>query len=760
MKPGHRSMQQQLFRLVAISFVVVLIVAAGAIFAYEQTTFHSRMEAGARAQAATLADILEDALLFVDRSTAERYLAALRSRSDVVAAAVYDRDHALFATYSQSDAAVVAPEVIRDLTPKFSGRTLQMTVPVTSDGEAVGHVWLQMKLPTLLQRLTNFGLVFAVSTAAMFLLALSLSLLIRRDITDPVRRLADTAHDVAVRNDFSLRSDLESGGEIGELTGAFNAMLDTIESRGRSLIESEERFRRAFENAPIGVCLTSVDGRFLRINHSLCAMLGYTVEELSEKHIADITHPDDIGKTRESVSRLLDGLAESIQYEKRYHHKSGRLIWAAVHAVLLRGGDGSPIHFVVHIVDVTAQKNADQERERLEAQLLQSQKMEALGTLSGGIAHDFNNVLTAITGNAALALEDLAVDHPAHESVEEIQTASRRATDMVRRILAFSRFEEPDLQVTDLAPVVEEAVTLLRSTIPAMIDIHLECDGSVPSVLADPTQIHQVIMNLGTNARDAMAGTKGTLTFKLGPADVDARLSAVAPEMPPGPCACISICDTGSGMTDDVLGRVFEPFFTTKPQGAGTGMGLSVVHGIMRRHGGAILVSSDPGRGTTFDLYFPPAGPGAGPVHHESTLKTHSAKGNSTSGRRLLYVDDEEPLVYLATRMLKKMGYEVEGRSDPRKALSDFKERPDHFDLVITDLGMPGMSGLDLIAKLHEIRADLPVIITSGFVRPEDSQRAKELGVKEIILKPNTVEEMADVIHERLTGGGTASVSD
>ena len=742
--------QKQVLGLVAISFLAAVVVAAGLLLIYEQTTFESRATASGQSQAETLAAILEDALLFKDDATAGRYLGALRSRGDVAAAAVFDSDGDLFAAYEKDHTDVVIPTVHPDAALGITGDILRISVPVFSDRNPVGHVWLEIYLPPLSERLTAYGPTFAAALSGLVILSLSVSLLIRRAITEPVHRLAETARQVARHQDFSLRADVGTGGEIRELTKAFNGMLDTTEARGRSLKESEERFRRAFENAPVGVCLTSTEGRLLRVNRTLCEMLGYTADELCIKKFGEITHPDDVEASTNSVKRLLAGEIETIEIETRYVHRDGPAVWAAVHAILLRHEDGSPMHFVTHVVDISAHKAAEAERERLETQLLQSQKMEALGTLSGGIAHDFNNVITAITGNSTLALEDIPGDHPAFESIEEIRLAARRASEMVRRILAFSRAEEPDLQPTALRPVIEEAVKLLRSTIPAMIDIRFECDENPPLVLADPTQIHQVIMNLGTNARDAMAGKDGSLTFRLRPAHADTRLTAAAPELPPGPCACISVTDNGSGMPPETLERIFDPFFTTKPQGVGTGMGLSVVHGIMRRHKGAVLATSESGEGTTFDLYIP-AAPCSENNSPATTAAAQAPRPTVARGQRILYIDDEEPLVFLSTRMLRKMGYEVEGCSDPRKALDLFSSDPRRADLVITDLGMPGMSGLDLVEQLLKIRPDLPIIVTSGFVRADDIRRAKELGIPEIILKPNTVEEMADTIHERLS---------
>jgi nitrogen-specific signal transduction histidine kinase/ActR/RegA family two-component response regulator len=394
--------------------------------------------------------------------------------------------------------------------------------------------------------------------------------------------------------------------------------------------------------------------------------------------------------------------------------------------------------------DIDKRKQAEAEHRRMEEQIRQSQKMEALGALAGGIAHDFNNILTAINGNARLALHDLAGDDPIRTNLAEIHRGAKRATDLVSRILAFSRNEEPALRRLDLRPIVEEAIRLLRATMPAMIEIRFDASGPIPQVLADATQIHQVIMNLGANARDAMSAAGGVLTIAVNEVPKDGRLGVMAPEIRAQTCVRLTVEDTGIGISRENLNRIFEPFFTTKAPGHGTGMGLAMVHGIVRRHGGVILASSQLGRGTKFEIYFPSA---SASDAQEEVVTPAAVRGH---GERILYVDDEEPLVFLASRMLTRLGFEVDGRTDPQQALREFERDPYRWDLVISDLGMPGMSGLDLAAAMQRIRPDVPLMLTSGYVRAEDAERARVLGTGDIIPKPNTVEEMTPIIFSRI----------
>jgi signal transduction histidine kinase/ActR/RegA family two-component response regulator len=384
------------------------------------------------------------------------------------------------------------------------------------------------------------------------------------------------------------------------------------------------------------------------------------------------------------------------------------------------------------------------ERKKLDQQLQVSQRLESVGQLAAGIAHDFNNILTAIAGNAKLALTALPIDNPVHESVAEIQKASVRATQLVRQILTFSRQQAPKRLVIKLAPVVEEALKLLRAGLRAGIDIRTHFDLGLPDVFADSTQIHQIVMNLATNAADAMAKQSvGLLEIRSESVSVDADLAHTTPELHEGRYARLSIRDNGCGMDKATTARIFEPFYTTKPPGEGTGLGLSVVHGIMKTHGGAITVYSEPGKGTVFQLYLPAAQEAA------EEARTQLSQGEFRGhGERVLYIDDEEPLVFLMTRMLTQLGYKVTGCSEPTKALEMFSSGPHDFDVVVSDLSMPQMSGVDLARELLQIRPGMPILIASGYIGSEDNEQVRNLGLPDLLLKPDTIEELSQRLHE------------
>ncbi len=378
-----------------------------------------------------------------------------------------------------------------------------------------------------------------------------------------------------------------------------------------------------------------------------------------------------------------------------------------------------------------------------EAQL-RSQKLEALGTLAGGIAHDFNNALQAISGNNVLARRSLPSDHPAQAFLSEVETASARASDLVRRILTFSRPQEQRREVLELQTVIGEALKLVRATLPAQIAIHAELGQDVPGILADATQIHQLVVNLATNASHAIGSAGGRIDVWLGTTHFDSHSDTASTGLRSGDYAVLHFSDDGCGMSDATIDRIFDPFYTTKPVGQGTGLGLSVVHGIMKGLGGAVIVRSELGHGSTFSLYFPT-------TRAKSVPPPPSREEPRAPGvERVLFVDDEEVLVALGMHILDALGYKATGTSRPLEALQIFAASPDDFDVVVTDLSMPGLSGFQLAQQLLEVRKDVPVIMMSGYLGPEEMATARRLGVRELLLKPASMDDLARALHRVL----------
>ena len=405
--------------------------------------------------------------------------------------------------------------------------------------------------------------------------------------------------------------------------------------------------------------------------------------------------------------------------------------------------------------DLTGRKKAEERRSELEAQLRESHKMQAMGTLAGGIAHDFNNILSAILGNVELAKGDaLAQDpqSPILESLREIEKAGRRARDLVRQILTFSRNEPLQRGAVRMAEVMHDTERLLRVTLPPTIDLQVQAPAHLPPVLADVTQIEQALLNLCTNAVHAIGDARGSVLMQANLVQLEQR-QCERLGLPAGAYVALDVRDSGPGMDAATLSRIFEPFFTTKPVGQGTGLGLPVVHGVMRSHGGGIDVHSRPGEGACFTLYFPvaseaeqaPALPTPAPAAPVLASPPASARQH-----HVMYVDDDQALVFLVKRLLGRRGYQVSGFTDPHEATAALQADPQRYDLLVTDYNMPGYSGVDLLHAARAIRADLPVALASGYVTTEIEQAALAAGARALIHKPNDVDELCATVDRLL----------
>ena len=379
-----------------------------------------------------------------------------------------------------------------------------------------------------------------------------------------------------------------------------------------------------------------------------------------------------------------------------------------------------------------------------QTQLIQSEKLRALGTLAGGIAHDFNNILGAILGFGELALRDAPKGSRNERSLKQIMTAGQRAKLLVRQILSFSRRNEPRLESVRVSSIIEETVNLLRATIPPSVEIRTYLETSSDTTIGDPTQLHQVLVNLGTNAAHAMRETGGTLTFTLASRQIAAGTSGAPPRLEPGGYLQILVEDTGHGIDPTVLGRIFDPFFTTKPVGEGTGLGLSVVHGILHKHGGDITVDSTPGKGTTFTVWLPHRTPVDAPAAEGPDRLVHGVG-------RILVVDDDEPIVDMMTQHLRDLGYEVSAENDSVAALESIRTASAPFDLLITDLSMPRLSGLELSIAIRRLRPGMKVIVCTGSADPQDLTNDPANGISAVVLKPIDFVELSRTIHRVLS---------
>jgi len=392
--------------------------------------------------------------------------------------------------------------------------------------------------------------------------------------------------------------------------------------------------------------------------------------------------------------------------------------------------------------EIAERLRMDEEKKHLEKRLLQSQKMEAIGTLAGGIAHDFNNILSAIIGYTEIVLQYIPQSSHSHSNLKKVLKASDRAKDLVKQILTFSRQSEIQPKPIQVKPIVKEALKLLRASLPATIEIKQNLQ-SFSEVMADPTQIHQVLMNLCTNASHAMRKKGGRLMVSLKEETLDTDFAIGHPDITPGRFVKLTVTDSGHGISSKNIDRIFDPFFTTKTKGEGTGMGLAVVHGIITGHGGALTVKSEIDKGSTFDIYLPI-------IESDDAVAIDTEKPLSLGNERILFVDDEDFQIDLGRQMLERLGYHVVTRTDGREALELFRERPDDFDLIITDMTMPNMTGDELGKNIISLRPDFPIIICTGYSQHISEEKAKALGIKGFIMKPIIMKDLAHIVRNVL----------
>jgi hypothetical protein len=487
--------------------------------------------------------------------------------------------------------------------------------------------------------------------------------------------------------------------------------------------------------------MVDADGRIVLVNAEIERLFGYSREELlgrSVDHLVPERFRDAHGGYRRGFLAEPKVRAMGAGRDLFGLRKDGTEVPVEIGLTPVVTDEG--VFVLGAIVDITARKHAEEERRRLEEQLRQAQKLEAVGTLAGGIAHDFNNVLAAIVGYAEL-LEDSVTDPRARRDLSQIQVAAQRGRGIVERILRFSRRQEGALQPLALDRTVEEAVGLLRATLPPSVDIRVHADPGTPRVLADATSVQQVVMNLGTNAAHAMAAG-GALDIRLEPTYVRDSVARAHPGLKEGPYALVAVRDTGTGIDPAILERVFEPFFTTKEAGAGTGLGLAVVHGIMRDHHGAIELESQAGAGTTARCYFPAL---AYEGELEAVTESPVARG---AGQHILLVDDEPTLATVGQRRLEALGYRVTVRTDSREAAAAFEADPEAFDAVITDYFMPRMTGLELALEIARVRPGTPIVLLTGYMEELPQDTLERAGVRRVVQKPVTLDELAAALHE------------
>jgi len=529
-----------------------------------------------------------------------------------------------------------------------------------------------------------------------------------------------------------------------------------VQERTAALRESEKKYREIFEKIIDLFYVVDNEGILRIVSPSVEQILGYAPDQVIGKKLAWFyVNPEDRGQ----FLSILREKEEVKEYETSLRAKNGSVVWVSTNAQFYRDEQGNILGVQGISRDITDRKLAMEEKAKLQGHLQQIQKMESIGSLAGGIAHDLNNILFPISGLSEMLLDDIPPDSPERESIEQIHKSAQRGSELVKQILTFSRQSKPMKLPIRIQPILKEVLKLARAAIPMNIEISSHINTDCGLVSADPTQVHQIAMNLLTNAYHAVEQSGGTINVELketatgsnirmfhpafGEKD-ESQFHAMQGDLLAGGYACITVSDTGTGIDQTLIDKIFDPYFTTKEQGKGTGLGLSVVHGIVKEHGGDIRVYSEVGKGTAFHVYLPLLKDG------RSSKTAAVTRMYPTGCERILLVDDEEPIARMVQMMLEKLGYQITVRTNSLDAVSAFKANSGDFDLVISDKGMPLMTGEQLAMELISIRPGIPIIICTGFSDEIDEHHSKTIGIKGFLMKPVSLVDLAEMVRKVL----------
>ena len=733
-----RTIRQRITVVIAAASIAGLLLATIAVTAYDTRTFRPR----ALRDATTLTAILQanaiPTLLFDDPGAARENLATLRNRPEIAAGELFRADGSPFASYRRAGAP--APPGPPRAGSRFDDRRLFLTTALSSDGRTLGWLRLTYDLPTLGQRLPQYATVAAVVLTAVVTTALLILTTLGLTVAGPLRSLAETVGRLTETRDLTLRVPQTAPDEIGALTAAFNRMLETLQGRdaaleagAAALRESEARLRLALGAAEMQTWAIRLpgargDGREPEADDALTRLL------------ADV-HPEDRPAVELAVAEAMER-GRGLEVEFRVlRGEQERTI--ALRGQALADPEGAVIRLLGVSQDVT-------DRRRLERQLLQSQKMEAIGNLAGGIAHDFNNLLTGMLGYLAFVQRKLPADTQLRADVDQVERAARRAAALTSQLLSYARRQMIMPSLVDLGASVRGLEPMLRRLIGEQVAVTSDLEPDLWLTRVDPGQLEQVVVNLAVNARDAMPGggrlTITTRNVVLDPAEAG-RL-----EVAPGEFVRLTVADTGTGIAPEHAGRIFEPFFTTKPQGQGTGLGLAVCYGIVKQAGGELTVQTEPGHGSAFIAFLPRAP--AEPVPAAPALD-EMVGGRET----ILLAEDDAAVREMAARTLREVGYQVLEAEDGLDAVRVAGEHADRIHLLLTDVVMPGKGGGALGSELRRSRPELPVLFISGYPDDITVQRGVAEAEAPLLAKPFTPGDLCRAVR-RVLGPGSQGAPD
>lgn len=719
--------------------------------------------------ALTMSSIMENE----SKQDLEEILKGMEWYSEIVYAVVLDNRHEVFSSYNQESAIKAEYEIASTGNPlSRDGLVFRTSEAIVYKDKQPGRLFLGISLESLKLRVQHYKHTIILVSVIIFLFGVLVIFFVSTVITNPLKKMVRTIDEIS-SGDLSRRVPYSSRDGVGNLAAAFNSMVDHLQSYSaklrqlnvnlenmvaertiklqavvdereeaqQALEKSEKKYRSLVDNSLVGIYI--IRNHVLNFcNQKFAEIFGYrSPDALMGRHMRELV-TEESWEIMDRAARIREpGGRATRAYELKGIKKDGTVFDIEVldNPIDFKGEPA----FEGILIDITIRKRVEEERQRLEEQLRQSQKMESIGTLAGGIAHDFNNILSAIIGYTELSLGSVAGGSKVKSNLERVLTAGNRAKELVKQILAFSRKGEEERKPIWLNEVVSEALKLIRSTLPATIEIRLEIPEMQNPVMANMSEIHQVVMNLCTNAGHAMRKNGGLLTVTL--KEIELGTETIGQKnLLPGLYQQLTIKDTGHGMAPEIVERIFEPYYTTKKEGEGTGLGLAVVHGIVISYGGDIAVYSKPGKGTTFHVFLPVV------EHGKVEIDAHLIEPVRGGDERVLFVDDEPLLAELGSSMLEKLGYNVVMRTSSIEAFEAFSQNPDRFDLVITDQTMPNMTGIKLAKKIRKIKPGIPIILCSGFSETINEENFRSFGIDAYLMKPITRYDLARVLRQVL----------